>query len=140
MEISSTTNEINLRQYTISLSGHCYKSFILVSFFVTAHFCRKKIKSRRKPLRKNINSFFLRRRICRSSYLQIFLKKGVLKIFAIFTEKPFVKASFNTVAGLQAYACNSIKKRIQIRRFLVNIAKFLRTAFSIEQLWWLLLQ
>ena len=37
-------------------------------------------------------------------------------------------------------ARNFIKKRLQHRYFLVNIVKFLRTAFLIEQLWWLLLK
>ena len=36
-------------------------------------------------------------------------------------------------------ACNIIKKRLQHRSFPVNIAKFLRTAFFIVYLWWLLL-
>ena len=66
----------------------------------------------------------VRSRNCRNSCLQIFLKIGALKIFAIFTEKPFVKVSFNAVAGLQACACNSIKKRPQRRCFPVNIVKF----------------
>ena len=34
---------------------------------------------------------------------------------------------------------NFIKKRLQHRCCTVNIAKFLRTAFFIEHLWWLLL-
>ena len=42
------------------------------------------------------------------------------------------------VAGLEA--CKSIKRRLQHRCFPVNIAKILRTAFSIEQLWWLFLE
>ena len=36
-------------------------------------------------------------------------------------------------------ANNFIKKRLQRRFFPVNIAKFLRTTFFIEHLWWLLL-
>ena len=36
-------------------------------------------------------------------------------------------------------ACNVIKKRLQHRCFVVNIAKLFRTAFSTEHLWWLLL-
>ena len=71
----------------------------------------------------------VRSRNCRNSYLQVFLKIGILEIFAIFTEKHFAKVSFNTVAGLQACACNCIKKSLQRRRFPVNIAKFVRTAF-----------
>ena len=37
-------------------------------------------------------------------------------------------------------ARKSIKRRLQHRRFPVDIAKFLGTAFSLEQLWWLLLE
>ena len=37
------------------------------------------------------------------------------------------------------YACTFIKKRLQHRCFPVNIEQFLRTAFFIEHLWWLLL-
>ena len=79
----------------------------------------------------------VRSRNYRSSCLQIFLKIGALKIFAIFTEKPFVTVSFNAVAGLQACSCNSIKKRLQRRCFPVNIVKFfyrtpLVTASAIE--------
>ena len=44
---------------------------------------------------------------------------------------------FNKVAGLQA--CNFIKKRLQHKCFPANVAKILRTAFSIEQHHWLLL-
>ena len=35
--------------------------------------------------------------------------------------------------------CSFIKKRLQHRCFPVNIAKFLKTGFSIEHLWWLFL-
>ena len=49
----------------------------------------------------------------RSSQRRYFMKKAVLKHFAIFTGK------------LQT--CNFIKKRLQHRCFLVNVAKFLRT-------------
>ena len=44
---------------------------------------------------------------------------------------------FNKVVGLQS--CDVIKRRLQLRCFPANIAKILRTAFFIEQLWWLLL-
>ena len=37
-----------------------------------------------------------------------------------------LESPFNKVTGLKA--CNFIKKRLQHMRFLVNIAKFLRTA------------
>ena len=48
-----------------------------------------------------------------------------------------LESLFNKVACLEA--CNFIKKRLQRRCFLMNIAKFLRTAFFIEHLWRMLL-
>ena len=53
---------------------------------------------------------------------QMFSKIGVLKNFAIFTRK---------------HLC--WKRRLQHRCFSVNIAKFLRTVFFKEHVWWLLL-
>ena len=44
---------------------------------------------------------------------------------------------FNKVAGPRL--ATLLKKRLQHRCFPVNIIKLLRTAFSIEHLWWLLL-
>ena len=68
----------------------------------------------------------------------MFLKIGFLKNFAIFTGKaPVLESILNKVASLQA--CNFIKKRPQHRCFPVNIARFLRKAYIIEYLWWLLL-
>ena len=45
--------------------------------------------------------------------------------------------SLNKIVGLQA--CNFIKKGLRHRCLPVNVAKFLRTVFSIEHLWWLVL-
>ena len=54
-------------------------------------------------------------------------KKVVLKNFAMFTAKHLCwSLLFNKNAGLQA--CNFIKKRLQHRCFVDNVAKFLRTA------------
>ena len=65
-------------------------------------------------------------------------KKDVLKDFAIFTGKSVLESLFNNVVGLKV--CNFIIKRLHHKCFpVVNIAKFLRTAF-IEHLWWLLLK
>ena len=74
---------------------------------------------------------------CRSSCSQIFVKISVLKNFTIFTT-PALESLLKKVAGLEAH--RSIKRSLQHRCFPVNIAKFLKTAFSIEQLWWLLLE
>ena len=65
-------------------------------------------------------------RDCRSSHRRCSLKKAVLKDFAIFTGKHLCwSLFFKKVTTLQP--CNFIKKRLQHRRFPVNIAKFLRT-------------
>ena len=69
----------------------------------------------------------------RSSRSLMFFKIGVLKNFAIFTGKDLHRSLFfNKVAP------SLFKKRLQHRFFPVNTAKFLRTAFFIEHLWWLL--
>ena len=78
----------------------------------------------------------VRSRNCRSSCPQIFIKISVLKNFAIFTTA-VLESLVKKVAGLEA---RTSIKRFQHRSFHVNIAKFLRTDFSIEQLWWLLLE
>ena len=69
---------------------------------------------------------------------QILIKISIPKNFTLFTGKyPGVLESlFKKVAGPR----KSIKRRLQHRCFPVNIAKFLRTPFSIEHLWWLLLE
>ena len=57
----------------------------------------------------------------------MFLKIGVLKNFCnIHKKTPVLDLLFNKVTELEA--CNCIKKRLQHRCFLVNIAKFLRTS------------
>ena len=73
----------------------------------------------------------------RTSRLEVFRKKGVLKNFANFTEKHLCQS-----LGLelcQASPYNLLKKRPWYRRFSVKFAKFLRTPFFIEHLRWLLL-
>ena len=61
----------------------------------------------------------------------MFFKIGVLKKFAIFTGKHLYWSLF---------LINFIKKDSSKGFFPVNIAKFLRTAFFIEHIRWLLLQ
>ena len=48
-----------------------------------------------------------------------------------------LKSPFNKVAGLKV--CNFIKKQTPTQVLPLNIAKYLGTAFLIEQLQWLLL-
>ena len=68
----------------------------------------------------------------RNSRSQMLLKIGVFRNFTVFTWKHLCWSLFG---DFQAY--KFIKKRLQHRCFPVNIAKFLRTAFFIEHLWWL---
>ena len=66
------------------------------------------------------------------------LKKRFLANFAKFTGKHLCQSLFfNKVAGL--WPATLLKKRLWYRCFPVNFAKFLRTPFYIEHLWWLLL-
>ena len=65
----------------------------------------------------------------------MFRKKDVLRNFAKFT---CTRVSF--LMKLQAWALKTLlKKRLWHRCFPVNFAKFLRTRFFTEHLWWLLL-
>ena len=58
----------------------------------------------------------------------VFYKKAVLNNFAMFTKKtPLLEPLFSKVAVLRPEALQFIKKRLQQKHFLVNIAKFLRT-------------
>ena len=63
----------------------------------------------------------------RSSSLEVFCVKGVLRNFAKLTGKTLCQRLFFN------------KKRLWHRCFPVNFAKFLRTTIIIEYLWWLFL-
>ena len=58
---------------------------------------------------------------------QMFFIIGVSQKFCN-RKTPVLESPFNKVAGLKV--CNFMIKRLQRRRFPVNIAKFLRTDFS----------
>ena len=88
--------------------------------------------------------------MAKSNYISIRMKlQNLISRISIplFKKQPFVTeyseentcvgVSFNKIPGFQAY--NFIKKRLQQKCFLLNIAKFLKTVFLIEHLWWLLL-
>ena len=65
-------------------------------------------------------------------------KTSVLRKFAKFTGRHTCWSLFlNKVAGLRP--ATLLKKRLWHTCFPVNFAKFLRTPFFIEHLWWLLL-
>ena len=87
-------------------------------------------------VKKFLNSSFLA--LLRRSRPEVLCKKGVLGNFAKFTGKHLCQSLFfNKVAGLRP--ATLLKKRLWHRCFPVNFAKFVRTPFIIEHLWWLLL-
>ena len=72
----------------------------------------------------------------RSSRLDVFCEKGVLKNFVKITEKHLCQSLFlNKVAGVSP--ATLLKKRPWHRCFPVNFAKYLRTLFFTEHLRWL---
>ena len=76
--------------------------------------------------------------IFRSSLLEVFCKKCVLKMLAKFKVKHFCQSIFfNKVAGLKP--ATLWKKRLWHRSFPANFAKFLRTPFFKEHFRWLVL-
>ena len=67
----------------------------------------------------------------------MFCKKDVRRNFTKFTGKHLCQSfSFNKVTGVRP--ATLLKKRLCHRCFPVNFAKFLRTPFLTEHLWWLL--
>ena len=79
---------------------------------------------------------------CLSSYRsncpRALCKKGVFENLAKFSGKHLFHSLFiNKVAGLRSSTL--LKRRLWHRCFPVNFAKFLRTPFFIQHLWWLLL-
>ena len=75
----------------------------------------------------------------RSSRLEVFCRKGVLRNFEKFTGKHLCQSLlFNKVAGLRTVTL--LKKRFWCRCFPVNFLKFLKTPSITEHLRWLLLK
>ena len=75
----------------------------------------------------------------RCSHQRFSGRKDILRNFAKFTGKHCARVSF--LIKLQDWgAANLLKKKIWHRCFPVNFAKFLRTPFFKEYLWWLLLK
>ena len=79
------------------------------------------------------------RKVCKeSSRLEVFCKKGIFRNFAKFKGKNLYQSLlFNKVAGLRP--ATLLKKRLGHMCFPVNFAKFLRTHFLTEHIWWLIL-
>ena len=79
----------------------------------------------RSQIRNTLADFTVLRWDCQKQQPEVFFKKAVLKKFTIFhssQETPVLEPLFKNVAGLKA--CKFIKKRLQHRCSLVNIAKF----------------
>ena len=75
----------------------------------------------------------------RSSRLEVFCRKDVLRNFEKFTGKHLCQSLlFNKVAGLRTVTL--LKKEILYRCFPVNFSKFLKTPSITEHLRWLLLK
>ena len=75
----------------------------------------------------------------RSSRLEVFCKKGVLRNFEKLTGKHLcLSLLFNKVAGLKTVTL--LKKKFWYKCFPVNFSKFLKTPFITEHLRWLLLK
>ena len=71
---------------------------------------------------KGFCSFIIKRKICGSSYQEVFCKKGVHNYFEKFTEKHLCQS-------LRPEACNFIKKAIWHRCFPINFVKFFKNTF-----------
>ena len=81
------------------------------------------------------NFILLHKKTCRQ---EVFCKKGFLRNFVTFTGKHLCQSLFlNKDADVKPGTL--FKKRLWQRCFSVNFAKFLRTPFLTEHLWWLLL-
>ena len=75
----------------------------------------------------------------RSSRLEVFCRKDVLRNFEKFTGKHLCQCLlFNKVAGLKTVTL--LKQRFWYRCFPVNFSKFLKTPSITEHLQWLLLK
>ena len=75
----------------------------------------------------------------RSSRLEVFCRKDVLRNFEKFTGKQLCQSLFfNKVVGLRTVTL--LKKRFWYRCFRVNFSKFLKTPSITEHLRWLLLK
>ena len=99
-------------------------------------------------IRKNLNFhlekyeigqvlFYNKTLLSRSILKEVFCKKNVFRNSQNSQENTCVRIFLKI--KLQTEACNFIKKKLLHRCFSVNFAKFLRTPFLTEHLWWLLL-
>ena len=73
----------------------------------------------------------------KESFEDVLQNECPYKLCNIHRKTPVLESVFNIIAGLKG--CRFIEKRLQHRRFPVNIVKLLRTFFFVEHLRWLLL-
>ena len=91
------------------------------------------------PRSSENETIFLKFDNYRSSRLEVFCKKGVLRNISKFTGDHLCQSLvFNKVAGLRPETL--LNKRLCHRCFSVNLAKFLKTPFLTELFRWLFLQ
>ena len=80
---------------------------------------------------------YVRKSKIRSSRLEVYGRKGVLRNFAKSTGKHLCQSPFKKVSGLRP--ATLLKKRVWHKCFPENFAKFLGTPSFTEHLRWLLL-
>ena len=120
MDSSTSTSETSENAFLFAFIS----SF--VSFGVSIYVCSKKSNFKQK-----ISTTVIQKGINRSSHRRCSIKRGILRNFAKFIGKhPCPSLFFNKVGGLRP--ATLWKKRLGHRRFPVNFAKFLRTAFLLN--------
>ena len=111
-------------------SGSLYDCHFLVQFQVPKSLLLS--KSLKAPSNESVTpqkQKWFENWFCRSSHLKVFRQKVVLKNFANFTGNYLcLNLFFKKVSHLRPHKC-----------FPMSFSRNLRTAFCIEQLWWLLL-
>ena len=109
--------------------------------FIAYHDVLLEVYLLHKHTQKNDHYKFLlefRNCSCNTNFLPLFTKqppKAILKNFTIYTGKHLCWCLFL----IKFETCNAVKKRLQLRCFPVNIAKFLRTPILKNICKWLLL-
>ena len=111
------------------------KIYMAVPYQKKLYSHRRNLKIKTKIIIQNILQ--MKQQQNRISRPEVFCEKGVLRNFTKLTGKHLCQSLFsNEFAGLRP--ATLLKKRLSHRCFSVNFAKFLRTPFLTEHLWWLL--
>ena len=99
---------------------------------------RRPIKLRAETSTQEETSNSKKQELQKQLFAEFHQNKRSYKFCNIHRKIPVSECFFRKVAGLEP--CKSIKRRLQYRCFPVNIPKLLKKAFSIGQIWWLLLE